>query len=77
MSAMKSNKLAKRAHARIVARCSVRVVWNARADRFQRGLPEQAINKRDRRSMVKDEPVISRQRHAKLAQVRQVTQTIA
>jgi hypothetical protein len=77
MSAMKSNKLAKRAHARLVARWSVRVVWSARAHRFERGLPEQAINKRDRRSMVKDEPVISRQRHAELAQVRQIAQTIA
>jgi hypothetical protein len=77
MSPMKSNKLAKRAHARIVAGGSICFVSNARAHRFERGLPEQAINKRDRRSMIKDEPVISRQRHAELAQVRQVAQTIA
>ncbi len=77
MPAMKSNKLTKRTHARIVASCSVCFVSNTRAHRFERSLSEQAINKHDRRSMVKDEPVISRQRYPELAQVRQVSQTIA
>ena len=77
MSAMKSNKLAKRAHARIVASRSVCVVLNACAHRFERSLPEQPINKRDRRSMIKHEPVVSRQRHPELAQVREVAQTVA
>ena len=77
MSAMKSNKLAKRAHARIVAIRSVCVVSNVCAHRLERSLPEQAINKGDRRSMIKHEPVVSRQRHPELAQVRQVAQMIA
>ena len=70
MSAMKSNKLTKRAHARIVASRPACIVSNARGHRFQRSLPEQAINKRDRRSVIKHEPVIPRQRHPELAQVR-------
>jgi hypothetical protein len=57
---MKSNKLAKRTNARIVASRFVCVVLNACANRFQRGLPEQPINKRDRRSVVKHEPVVTR-----------------
>ena len=73
---MKSNKLAKRAHARIVASRSVCVVSDVRAHRFERSLPEQAVNKRGRRSMIKHEPVISRQRDPELAQVGQVGQTI-
>jgi hypothetical protein len=77
MSAMKSNKLAKRAHARIFATHPVCVVSNARAHRFQRSLPEQSINKRGRGRMISHEPVISRQRHPELAQVRQVGQTVA
>jgi hypothetical protein len=77
MSAVKSNKLAERAHAHIVASRSVCVVPNVRAHRFELSLPEQAINKRDRGSMVRDEAVVSRQRHPELAQVRQISQTIA
>jgi hypothetical protein len=77
MSAMKSGKLAKRAHARIFASRQVCVVSNARAHRFQQSLSEQAINKRRRRRMISHEPVISRQRHPELAQVRQVGQTVA
>ena len=77
MSAMKLNELAKGAHARIVASRSVCVVLNACAYRFERRLPEQAIDKRDRRSLIKHEPVITRQRHPELAQVRQVAQSIA
>ena len=77
MSAMKSNKLAKRAHARIAGSRPVSVVSNAGADRFERSLSEQAINKRCRRSQIKHEPVVSRQRHPELAQVRQVAQMIA
>jgi hypothetical protein len=77
MSAMKSNKLAECAHAHIVASHLVWVVPNVRAHRFELGLPEQAINKRDRGSVVRDETVVSRQRHPELAQVRQISQTIA
>ena len=77
MSAMKSDKLAKRAHACIFASRQVFVGSNARAHRFQRSLSEQAINKRDRGRMISHEPVISRQRYPELAQVRRVGQTIA
>jgi hypothetical protein len=77
ISAMKSNKLAKRAHAGIVASRSVCIVSNVRAHRFERSLSEQAVNKRGRRSMIKHEPVISRQRNPELAQVRQVGQRVA
>jgi hypothetical protein len=74
---MKSNKLAKGADARVVTIRPVGVESNVCANRLERSLPEQAINKGDRRSVIKHEPVISRQRHAELAQVRQDDQTIA
>ena len=77
MSAMKSNELAKGAHARIVASRSVCVGSNALAHCFERRLPEQAIDKRGRRSLIKHEPVIARQRHPELAEVRQIARTIA
>jgi hypothetical protein len=77
MSAMKSNKLAKGADAGVVARRSVCVVSNVRADRFERGLPEQTVDERGRRSMIEYEPVIARQRHPELAEVRQIARTIA
>jgi hypothetical protein len=77
MPAMKSNKLAKGADARIVASRSVLVVSNLRAYRFERGLPEQTVDKRGRRSMIKHEPVVARQRHPELAEVRQIARTIA
>ena len=77
MSAMKSNKLAKGAHARVAAIRTDRVESNVCAHRLERSLPEQAINKGDRRSVIKHEPVVSRQRHPELAQVRQVPQMIA
>jgi hypothetical protein len=70
MSAMKSNELAKGADARIVASRSVFVVSNVRAYRFECGLPEQPIDKRGRRSLIRHEPVIARQRHPELAEVR-------
>ena len=77
MSAMKTNKLAKGADAGIVARHSVFVVSNLRAYRFERGLPEQTVDKRGRRSMIWHEPVIARQRHPELAEVRQIARSIA
>jgi len=77
MPAMKTNKLAKGADARIVASRSVFVVSNVRAYRFECGLPEQPIDKRGRRSMIRHEPVIARQRHPELAEVRQIAWTIA
>ena len=70
MAAMKSNKLAKGAHARIVAIRCVSIESNVCAHRLERSLPEQAINKGDGRSMINHEPVVSRQRHPELAQVR-------
>ena len=77
MPAMKSNKLAKRAHARVTASRPVGVASNASTHRFQRSLPEQTIDKRRRRRMIDHEPVVSRQRHPKSAQVREVGQTVA
>ena len=77
MPAMKSHELAERAHARIVSRRPVRVVSNARAHRFERSLPEQAIDKRDCRSVIKHEPVVSRERHPESAEVREISQAVA
>ena len=75
--AMKSNELAEGAHARIVPRRPARVVVNARAHRFERGLPEQAIDKRDRSGMIKHEPVVSRERHPESAELREISQAVA
>jgi hypothetical protein len=77
MSAMKSNELAKGADARIVAGRPVCAVSNALAYRLERSLSEQTIDKRGRRSLIKHEPVIARQRHPELAEVRQIARTIA
>jgi hypothetical protein len=77
MSAMKTNKLAKGADASIVASRSVFVVLNVRAYRFERSLSEQTIDKRGRRGMIRHEPVVARQRHPELAEVRQIARTIA
>jgi hypothetical protein len=77
MPSMKTNKLAKGADAGIVASRSVFVVSNVRGYRFECGLSEQAIDKRGRRSLIKHEPVIARQRHPELAEVRQIARTIA
>jgi hypothetical protein len=56
MPAMKANELAKGADAGVVESRSVCVVSNALADRFERGLPEQTIDQRCRRSMIEHEP---------------------
>ena len=77
MPAMKSNELAERAHAGIVPRRPIRVLSNARAYRFERSLPEQAIDKRDRSGVIKHESVVSRERHAKSAEVREISQAVA
>lgn len=77
MAAVKSNELSKGAHARVTVSRPVGVASNAFTHRFQRSLPEQAIDERRRRRMVDHEPVVSRQRHAKSAQVREVGQTLA
>jgi hypothetical protein len=77
MSAMKSNELAKGANARIVASRSVCVGSNALAHCFERGLPEQAIDKGGRRNLIKHEPVVARQRHPELAEVSEIARTIA
>jgi hypothetical protein len=77
MPAMKTNKLAKGADAGIVASRSVFVVSNVSGYRFECGLPEQPIDKRGRRSMIRHEPIIARQRHPELAEVRQIAWTIA
>ena len=77
MPAMKTNKLAKSADADIVASRSVFVVSNVRAYRFERSLSEQTIDKRGRGSMIRHKPVVARQRHPELAEVRQIARTIA
>ena len=77
MSAMKSNKLSKCAQARVLPSRLVGVVSSARAHRFQRSLPEQAIDKHRRRRMIKHEPVVLRQRRPKSTDVREIGQTIA
>ena len=77
MPAMKSNELAKGADAGVVASRPVRVGSNALAHRFERGLPEQAIDQRGRRSLIKHEPVVARQRHPELAEVSKIAWTIA
>ena len=77
MAAVKSNELSKGAHARVAVSRPVGVASNAFTHRFQRSLPEQAIDERRRRRMVDHEPVVSRQRHAETAQVREVGQTLA
>jgi hypothetical protein len=77
MSAMKSNELAKGADAPIVASRSVCTVSNARAYGFERGLPEQTIDKRGRRSVIRHEPVVARQRNPELAEVIEIARSIA
>jgi hypothetical protein len=77
MPAMKTNKLAESADADIVASRSVFVVSNVRAYRFERSLSEQTIDKRGRGSMIRHKPVVARQRHPELAEVRQIARTIA
>jgi hypothetical protein len=73
---VKSNELAKRAHAPIFA-SPVGVALTACSDRLQRRLSEQAIDKRRRRRMIKHKPVVSRQSDPESAQIREVSQTIA
>ena len=65
MSAVKSNKLAESAHARVISGRPAGVASNA-SHRFQRSLPEQAIDKRRRGHMINHEPVVSRQRHPEI-----------
>ena len=77
MPAMKANELAKGADAGVVESRSVCVVSNALADRFERGLPEQTIDQRGRRSMIEHEPVVARQRDPELAEVTEIARTIA
>jgi hypothetical protein len=52
MPAMKANELAKGADAGVVESRSVCVVSNTLAYRFERGLPEQAIDQRGRRILI-------------------------
>ena len=77
MPAMKSNKLAKCAHARIVPRRLISVVSNPRAHRLERSLPEQAIDKRRRGRLIIDEPVVPCERNPELAEIREICQAIA
>jgi hypothetical protein len=77
MPAMKSNELAKGADARIVPGRSVCAVSNALADSFERGLSEQAIDKRGRRGVIRHEPLVARQRHPELAEVIEIARSIA
>ncbi len=66
MPAMKSNKLAKCAHARIVPRRLISVVSNPRAHGLERSLPEQAIDKRRRGRLIIDEPVVPCERNPEI-----------
>jgi hypothetical protein len=75
VSAVKSNKLAKRAYARVPADLPVGVAPDA-SHSFQRSLPKQAIDKRRRRRMINHKPVVSRQRHPESAQVGEVSQIV-
>jgi hypothetical protein len=77
MPAMKSNELAERPNARIVPRRADRVVSNARAHRFERSLPEQTIDQRGRRGVIKHELVVSGERHPESAEVREISQAVA
>lgn len=77
MAAVKSNELSKGAQARITVGRLVSLASNAFTHRFQRSLPEQAIDERRRRRMVDHEPVVSRQRNAESAQVREIGQRLA
>jgi hypothetical protein len=77
MPAMQSNELAKRAHARIVPRRSIGIVLNSRAHRFERSLPEQPIDKRGGRRLIRDEAVVSRQRRSESTEVGEICQAVA
>ncbi len=77
MSSVKSNKLAKGTDARVITRRAVCVLSEALADCFERGLPEQAVDKRGRRSLIRHEPVVASQRHPELAEVSEIARTIA
>ena len=75
MPAMEANELAKRPHARIVTRRLFCIIFESH--RLERSLPEQAIDKRLRRRMIRDEPVVSRERHPETAEVREICQAVA
>ena len=77
IAAVKSNKLAKRAHTHIFAALPVGFARNASTDGFQRSLPEQAIDKRRRGRMIEHKSIVSRQCHPESAQIREVSQTVA
>jgi hypothetical protein len=77
MAAVKSNELAKGADSRIISHRSVCLESNALADCFESGLPEQTIDKRRCRSLIKNKPIIARQRNPELAEVRQIAGSIA
>jgi hypothetical protein len=61
MTSIKPDKLAKRAHASILASPPSRVLASIRIDRLERGLPEQTLNKRHGRRVIEHEPVVSGQ----------------
>jgi len=67
--------LAERARACVFA-TPVRAAPDACAHRFQRSLPEQALDQPRRGRMIKHEPVVSRQSHPESAQIRKVSQTV-
>jgi hypothetical protein len=77
MPAMKTNELAKRAHTRIVPRRLLCAVSDSRAHRFERRLPEQAIDERSRRRLIADKPVVTRERRPESAEVREICQAVA
>ena len=77
MPAIKSNKLAERPHTPVFANGPGCVESKSGVDRFHRRLPEQAFDKRGRSRVIEHEAIVSRQRQAESAQVRQVGETVA
>jgi hypothetical protein len=77
MSAIKSDKLAKRTHAPIFASMPSGVAADASIYRLERSLPEQAIDKRTRSRVIEHKPIVSRQGQPESAQIREVGQTVA
>jgi hypothetical protein len=77
MLAIKPNKLAEHAHARVFASGPVCAKSSSGVDRLHRSLPEQAFDKLRRSRMVAHDSIVSRQRQPEPAQVGLVGETVA
>ena len=69
VSAIKSNKLAEGAHARICVSMPSGVRGGSRVDRLERSLPEQTIHQRGCSRMIEHEPTVLGQGQPESAQV--------